>query len=135
MIAAGSLTAGSCAGALAGNFTVTGGLYPKAGWSVPNFGDEDVTGKLPPPVAAQRVAPEPAYVGYYPDYVPVTSSPDVAARAARDFDRLYDDPPRYAEVSDAVSEPDADDWPPPPAPSADVEAYSAVVDDAGVPAD
>jgi hypothetical protein len=127
MIAAGSLTAGSCTGALVGNFTVTGGLYPRVGWAVPNFGAEAATSQLPPAGATPRVEREPQFAGYYPAQVPVTSSADDMAQAERDFDRLYDDPPRYAEAR--YSQPAAieDDWPDAPPPSADVYAYSEVV--------
>lgn len=109
MVVAGSLAAGSCAGALAGHFTVTGGLSPGAGWDVPSFGTDREVAALPPAVATARVEPTPQFAGYYPADDPVVSTPAVAETAAREFDALYDAP--------ADAEPE-------PAPPADTETYS-----------
>ena len=103
MIVAGSLAAGSCAGALAGHFTVTGGLSPGAGWDVPSFGAERELAALPTAAAAaERVEPKPQFAGYYPADDPVVSTRAAVDAAARDFDALYDTP------ADAEPEPPAD---------------------------
>ncbi|ODP37720.1 hypothetical protein [Sphingomonas turrisvirgatae] len=145
IVVAGSLAVGSCAGALAGNFTVTGGLYPKAGWGVPSFGSEAEIAHLPAAAAVERIEPKPAFAGYYyPPEVPVASSPQDAALAASQIDAIYDEPqratlddpdareaePQQAMVTSAMAPDtgDAGDWPAPPAPSADVQSYSSYSD-------
>lgn len=134
LIAAGSLAAGSCAGALVGQYTITGGLYPNVGWDVPSFGSEAHAAELPAAAAVARVEQAPQYAGYYPAQAPMASSPDAGAAAARDYDALFDEAPRYTVARHDRVEPDADDWPPPSAPSADVEAYSAAEPEADVDA-
>lgn len=116
MIAAASLAAGGCAGALVGHFAVTGGLHPDGGWQVPSFGAEAHAAELPPPVAVARAVEMPSYVGYYPAQASDVPQPQFAETAARDFDALFDEPvhaearhpePTVAEWSESVSGPDA----------------------------
>jgi hypothetical protein len=141
IIAAGSLTVGSCAGALAGNFTVTGGLYPGGGWGVPNFGAEEETAHLPPAEAKPRAALEPQFAGYYPAAAPIVSTAEVADTAARDFAALYDEPayreePVYREAVhvEPAREPEPEQSE--AAPAEDRAAYwETVADDPAEPTD
>jgi hypothetical protein len=130
LIAAGALAAGSCVGALVGHFTVTGGLYPGGGWDVPSFGTEVANAELPPAAAKSRTVETPHYVGYYPDQASDVAVPARAEAVARDYDALFDEPAyadasyAQAEGSYATAEQAGSDWPPAPAESADVRAYS-----------
>jgi hypothetical protein len=98
MIVAGSLAFGSCAGALAGHFTVTGGLYPDGGWQMPSYGVEQEIAALPPAAATVRAPNTPQFVGYYPAQASDVPQPIAAEAAARDYDALYDQP-AYADAS------------------------------------
>lgn len=131
MIAAGTLAAGSCAGAMVGHFTVTGGLHPGGGWDVPSFGAEEANAELPSAVARPRATETPRHVGYYPDQAVDVAVPVVADAAARDYDALFDEP-AHADASYAQTDIDqvttdqaVDDWPLAPVESGDVRAYSA----------
>lgn len=126
IVTAGALAVGSCAGALAGNFTVTGGMYPRSGFAVPNFGSEAETARLPAATSIPRAEPAAQSVGYYPVDTPVMSSPETAHAAEREFDRLYDNP-AFTEAKHMSTSTD-DDWPAAAEPSADVAAYSAAED-------
>lgn len=103
VIVAGSLTIGSCAGALAGHYTVTGGLSPGSGWQMPSFGTDEAIAALPPATSTVRQKPEPAFVGYYPAEASDVPDPAYADAAARDFDALYQpsyDGPTYDDPYD-----------------------------------
>ena len=125
MILAGSLAGGGCTGALIGQFTVTGGLSPIAGWDMPDLGVDAEAAAAPPPVAMGRPADRPRFVGYYPAQAPVVTTPAEAAAAERAFDALYDDPP--AEAFEPAAAPEA--------PLADDAVYSVrAFEDGGEPA-
>ena len=109
MVLTGALAAGGCAGALLGQYAMTGALSPKAGWDVPAFGVEQELAGMPPPTALGRTVETPRYVGY-PIYAPAATTPAEADAAARAYDALYDEPadPDYGEpvyYSPAEAEP------------------------------
>lgn len=92
MIAAGSIAIGGCGGVVMGNYTVTGGLSPGAGWQMPSFGTDEAMSAISSAASTVRAEPDPAYAGYYPAQASDMTDPAYADIAARDFDALYDQP-------------------------------------------